>query len=209
MKLYFIRHGETEWNKQRKLQGQVDIPLNEYGRSLAKITAEGMADIPFDKVFTSPLKRAKETAQILCENRPVTPIEDMRLKEISFGVGEGKSLAAIHNQPGIKLYAFLHHPEDYVPPRNGETFIDMYRRCNSFIEEVLLPLESTCENVAVVAHGALNRGMIHYANHRPEKDFWSVTHKNCSVTIMDCTNGHLTILEEGKIYYKEEVEATW
>lgn len=58
MKIYMIRHGETDWNKKRKLQGQVDIPLNEFGKLLAKETAPALADVPFAVCYTSPLKRA-------------------------------------------------------------------------------------------------------------------------------------------------------
>ena len=65
MRLYMIRHGETEWNVKKRFQGQSDIPLNNEGRKIARITAEALADVPFTRVYTSPLKRAYETAIIL------------------------------------------------------------------------------------------------------------------------------------------------
>ena len=75
MKLYIVRHGETDWNKARKIQGQSDIPLNAFGRHLARETAKGLADVHFDLCFTSPLSRAKETARIILEGRDVPIIE--------------------------------------------------------------------------------------------------------------------------------------
>ena len=69
MKLYMVRHGETDWNKARRIQGQVDIPLNEFGRRLAKKTALGLADVPFDLCYTSPMSRAKETAKLILQGR--------------------------------------------------------------------------------------------------------------------------------------------
>ena len=75
MKLYIVRHGETDWNKARKIQGRSDIPLNEFGRHLARETAKGLADVHFDLCFTSPLSRAKETAQIILDGRDVPIIE--------------------------------------------------------------------------------------------------------------------------------------
>lgn len=69
LKLYLIRHGETDWNKEFKIQGSSDIELNEYGRELAFITREGLRHIPFDIAYTSPLKRAKETAEIILGGR--------------------------------------------------------------------------------------------------------------------------------------------
>ena len=95
MKIYMIRHGETDWNKKRKLQGQVDIPLNEFGKLLAKETAPALADVPFAVCYTSPLKRAAETAiapktraQI---RRAVFPIFDLRSNE---AMKEAKATAA-------------------------------------------------------------------------------------------------------------------
>ena len=63
MKLYMIRHGQTEWNKEKRLQGRADIPLNAYGIQLAEETRDGLLGVRFDIAFTSPLKRAKKTAQ--------------------------------------------------------------------------------------------------------------------------------------------------
>ena len=80
MELYLIRHGETDYNKERKIQGSCDIPLNEYGRELAKVTAEGLKDIPFDVIFTSPLCRARETAEWIARGRQIPVYEDKRLQ---------------------------------------------------------------------------------------------------------------------------------
>ena len=209
MKIYFIRHGETIWNKEKKIQGQSDIPLNEYGKELAHITAEAIKDIPFDIVYSSPLIRAKETAEILVKNRNLEIYEHPLLTEMSFGEGEGESLPQIHTHPEMKLHNFIHNPGEYTPPAGGETFEELYERCKTFIENYILPVEHEYASMLIVGHGALIRGMIHYINQRPSKDFWIVTHKNCSVTIVDCTNGKLTLLEEAKIFYQEETQATW
>ena len=85
MKIYLMRHGETKWNKRSKLQGQVDIPLAPKGIEQAEMTSEGMKDIPFDHIFSSPLKRAYKTAQVVRRDRPIEIVRDDRLKEMSFG----------------------------------------------------------------------------------------------------------------------------
>ena len=70
MRLYIIRHGETPWNRQRKLQGRTDIPLNEFGESLARVTGQALAEVPFDLCIVSPLTRTRQTAlQVLGENK--------------------------------------------------------------------------------------------------------------------------------------------
>ena len=209
MKIYFVRHGETIWNKEKRIQGQSDIPLNEYGKELAEITADAIKDIPFDIVYSSPLIRAKETAEILVKKRNLEIHEDNRLLEMSFGEGEGESLPEIHAHPEMKLHNFIHNPGNYTPPVGGETFEELYARCKSFIEEVIIPAEKKYDSMLLVGHGALIRGMIHYINNRPSKDFWIVTHKNCAVTIAECMDGKLTLLEEAKIYYHEKEQTNW
>ena len=90
MKIYLFRHGETDWNKARRLQGQSNIPLNPFGRELAMKTAEALQDISFDRAFSSPLSRAVETAQILLGDTQIPVITDHRLLEINFGDCEGR-----------------------------------------------------------------------------------------------------------------------
>ena len=90
MKLYIIRHGETSWNVERRLQGASDTDLNENGIALAAITGAAMKEIPFDCCFSSPLKRARETARLVLAGRNIPVTEDERLREISFGEWEGR-----------------------------------------------------------------------------------------------------------------------
>ena len=85
MKLYIMRHGETAWNVEGRLQGQSDTELNENGVRLAKVTAEGLKNIPFDLGISSPLRRAKHTAELVLAGRNVPLTTDDRLMELSFG----------------------------------------------------------------------------------------------------------------------------
>jgi len=209
MLIYFIRHGETAWNKERRMQGRSDIPLNDYGRKLARITAAALSDIPFELIYTSPLLRAKETAQIMAAGRNLPVHEDVRLIEMGFGIGEGKTLEEIRSMPETGLYRFLDSPETYLPPEGAESFDELYARCQSFIKEVILPAEKTCQAMLVICHGALIRGMIHHITGMTTADFWKVTHYNCSATIASCDNGWIQLLEQGKIYYDKDVNTIW
>lgn len=89
MKLYIIRHGQTDWNIQGKIQGQTDTVLNETGIKQAQIAKENLANTEFDLVICSPLKRAKQTAEIILKERNIPVIFDDRLKETYFGKLEG------------------------------------------------------------------------------------------------------------------------
>ena len=115
MKMYIIRHGQTPWNARKCLQGRSDVDLNENGIYLAELTGKALRDVTFDMAFTSPLIRAKHTAQCILAGRKVPIIEDERLIEISFGIYEGCCYAEENRQvPQQWIENFFHAPQDYV-----------------------------------------------------------------------------------------------
>ena len=89
MKIYFVRHGQTDWNIQNRLQGSVDIPLNPTGINQAHILADKLNSIHFDLIISSPLSRALHTANIINENRNIPLMTETSLLERSFGCLEG------------------------------------------------------------------------------------------------------------------------
>ena len=103
MKLYILRHGETQWNVQKRLQGASDTELNKKGIALAEKTGEALKEIPFYCCFTSPLKRAKDTAKLALGNREIPIYEDARIQEICFGEWEGENSSLL---PQEMLYNF-------------------------------------------------------------------------------------------------------
>ncbi len=204
MKLYLLRHGETPWNKLGRFQGQTDIPLNESGRKLAVLTREGMPDIHFDRVFCSPLCRAVETAHIFLEGRfPLEQIKtDERIKEICFGENEGSSIDEAKVNPEHPMHVLLWHPEQYQPQNGkGESLAQVAERAGDFLQNEILPLEGKCENVLVVAHGALNRSIVVAAGLKRIEDFWIAKYLNCCVTILEINQGKISMLKEAEIFY--------
>ena len=109
--LYIMRHGKTDWNAMRKLQGRTDIPLNEEGRQMAEHARTEYADIHFDICYCSPLIRAKETAEIVLKGRNIPIITDDRLKEMSFGSYEGT--ANCITTPGCPIKNLFLDPANY------------------------------------------------------------------------------------------------
>lgn len=208
MEIYLFRHGETDWNKERRLQGQTDIPLNEYGRELAVRTAEAMGEISFDRAFCSPLKRARETAGILL-GAAETPLEtDRRLMEVGFGECEGAGFDEAKQNPAHPLYNFYVHPERYVPPKGGETFQEVQQRGRQFLEEKIYPLEGVCGSVLIVAHGAFNRGILNDILGIPLERFWEIELPNCAASILSLEGGRLRVTEISKVYYGTPVNGS-
>lgn len=205
MLIYLMRHGETDWNKARRLQGQSDIPLNEYGIELAVKTAEALANVPFDMAFCSPLGRAEETARIILGERKTPLHTDMRLKEINFGTNEGICFDAAKQNPEDPLHDFFCRPESYLPPEGAESFTQVAERGRSFLQEKILPLEDNCEALLIVAHGAFNRSLLNSIMGTPIKDFWQISLPNCAVSILSLEDGKFKVLEESKVYYGNPV----
>lgn len=209
MIIYLMRHGETDWNKKGCFQGQVDVPLNDYGRELARVTSEALKDVKFEAAFCSPLIRAVETAEIMLKGRRVpnghqkVPLMvDNRLKEFNFGAGEGSNIAQMRSDPTEPLYYLLNDPKRYVPPEGGETLEEVCKRSSSFMEERILPLEKQYETVLIVAHGVMNRSIINPIAGIPMENFWEIQMRNCTVSILSLVNGRFQVEEKGRIYYE-------
>lgn len=209
MRLYIIRHGETSWNRERRLQGRSDIALNEKGRALARATAEGMKHIPFDMAFTSPLMRARETAQILIGERAVPVVEDERIIEISFGAYEGtrwteKEITSEQTRgAAYEITNFFYHPERYTPPENGETLQQLAARTADFMKDLCGRRELADKTVLVSTHGAAARALLNSLRTFPMSDFWHTgVAPNCGVAIVECRGGETRLLQENVTYYE-------
>ena len=208
MKLYFIRHGETDWNKVRKLQGQIDIPLNEFGRKLAVDTAPAFKDVAFDVIYTSPLGRAKETMQIVAGEQDAPVIEDDRIKEMGFGIYEGYYCKGENfNIPDPDFHYFYDNPEAFKAPEKGEDFWMLSERLDNFLTELLEAYASTDKTVLVSTHGAALCGIMRLLKNKPMKEFWGKgVHKNCAVTLVNVSPEKIEIEWENRIFYEAEVE---
>ena len=179
MVLYFIRHGETSWNVEGKMQGQTDIPLNENGIRLAEETAEGMKEIPFDLCITSPLSRARQTAEIVLGGRKVPIIEDARIEELSFGNWEGIGC----------------RPENYAVPTPIEEFQKFYTEPFAFV-----PGEGG-ETILIATHGCALRAILHNI-YEDKADFWhGFVPVNCAVSVVEVKDGNAKLVGDDRIYY--------
>ena len=206
MNIYLMRHGETPWNKEKRIQGQQDILLNERGRQLARATKEGWKEPVFDYVFSSPLSRAYETAQILA-GKGQEIITDRRLKEIGFGDAEGLSMRRARSDKENPIGRFFEHPDEYEPANGGESLDEVMARGMEFMEQVIVPLEKGCKNLLIVAHACIIRSIISGIEQIPTAEFWSgPPYKNCCVSLIECINGKMKVVEEARIYYEEREE---
>lgn len=201
MLLYLIRHGETDWNKHGKLQGRTDIPLNDAGRLVAELTREGLKDVAFDVAFTSPLMRAKETAEIILRGRNVPIIEDERIIEVCFDEYEG----AEKNGADDNIEYFFQNPELYIPKGEGESHKQVLQREKAFLEELFHDSKYKNSTILISTHGAALSGLLCIIKGWPVADFWKGgLHKNCGMSIIEVHDSVPQIIAEAIVAYDEK-----
>lgn len=185
MEIYIVRHGQTVWNKSRRLQGSKDIALSEEGREAAIRRREQLKDIDFDMIYSSPLSRAYETACIIRGDKDIEIIKDDRLREINFGVNEGESSIELQKDKSNPFCKFFDDPGNYEAPKGGESLKDVCARTKQFMEQVIEPRRNELDRVLITGHGAMNKGiMCHVLNHGLD-EYWSGgLQKNCGILIV-------------------------
>lgn len=204
MKLYLIRHGETDYNKQKRNQGQIDIPLNDYGRELAVKTRAGLADIPFSLCLSSPLVRARETAELILAGRDVPIMTDQRIIEISFGEYEGRcwNPEAWDERMPREFQCFFDEPGKYQAPVDGESLEALKERTGHFLRDICHRKDYADYTILVSTHGAALAGILANIKNLPVERFWGDgCSSNCGVTEVLVEDGILEILAENVTYY--------
>lgn len=186
MKLYILRHGVTDWNREYRLQGQTDTRLNEDGRQMARKVSKEYKDVRIDFIFSSPLMRAYETAQIVKGDRNIEIVTDDRLKEMCFGEYEGTTKA--DREPGCCIAIYFEAPNHYKADRGAEELDSLIGRAKDFLDTVIFPLAEKYPDAGVLVsgHGALNKALMLNLTGAEKKDFWGVrVQKNCDIVAFD------------------------
>ena len=150
--IYIIRHGQTDWNIEHRIQGKTDIVLNTEGIKQVELITQKIANLKIDSIISSDLKRAYMTAQIINEKFNKTIKADKRLREFNFGTLEGITRKQITQEIWGK---FDENPKQF----NAETKKEVFNRIKSFIDDI--KSKNSNKNVLVVTHGGPIR-MINY-----------------------------------------------
>lgn len=172
MKLYVARHGETEWNVQRKVCGSTDIPLTDTGIEQAKQLAEEAAELGIDIIIASTMIRAQQTAAAVSERIGVPVWTDERIVEHDFGVHEG-----------VDWYDpdFVAHKQQFACRHpGGESWMDVAYRVYGFVEE--LKEKYPDKNIMVVCHNGICRIIRTYFVDLSNEGFFHFSQNNASAT---------------------------
>lgn len=178
MKIWIARHGQTNLNKQRMIQGHTDEPLNETGIRQAYDMRQMIGDIHFDAVYASPLQRAIKTATILGNVDESKVVIDPRIIEVSFGNYELKN----YDHQGLTMTAYWLLPEIFPAPRTVESIAQMKDRSTSFLQEIE---QKDYENVLVTCHGGIMRVISGYLAGRKNGLMWRPRPENCEIRVFE------------------------
>jgi len=198
--LIVIRHGETAWNRERRLQGQIDIPLNDTGRAQARALAEALTGEPIDAVYSSDLGRAMETATPLAQALGLRVRAEPRLRERCYGALENMTYAEVAEKRPEDFARWQARVPDFAPP-GGESLREFHERA---VEAALsLARRHPGERIAVVAHGGVLDCLYREATGMTLEAPRQHELLNASVNRLRCDSANLTLLQWADVSHLE------
>ncbi len=188
--IFLIRHGLTDYNEEKKMQGLIDVPLNNRGKEQAQAAAKELSEVESDLIVHSPLIRAAQTAEIIAgrQKRPkLRPLSS--LVEMDIGDYEGKSFKSYEEE--MPDYCLKWRYNKDIPLPGGESYQDVYLRVK---DDILKLIQEDFKTLFIVAHSAVNRALLSHILNIDVQQGRSFTQENCSLSKITL------IMQEDKIY---------
>lgn len=191
IRLFLTRHGQTEWNIERRFQGSKDSPLTEIGIQQARSLGERLLNEKIDTIYSSHLLRAYKTADIIRNNRKIEIIEDRNLSEMKFGDWEGLRHDELAGKFSAEYDAFWNAPHLYSPT-SGENFKDFKTRVLESLNTIIK--NHNGENVLIVTHTVVLKQIMSYFEDRPLEKLWDPPYMHpTSLSIVEIDNNETRI----------------
>jgi broad specificity phosphatase PhoE len=194
MKLILVRHGETEWNQQHRVQGSIDVPLNRKGLEQARKVAMRLKNEPIDMIYCSSMRRARQTAAEIVKFHDAPVSYSGFIREKSFGKTEGMSSGEYR-----KLREGSGLPYHLFRPHGGENYADVSKRVRKFL--ALLKRSHGKETVLIVSHGGIIRTIITIMCKKPLENIMELEQHNTAVSVIELNPGR-----KPKVHYLNSTE---
>lgn len=191
-RLFLVRHGETMWNVEGRLQGHADEPLNEHGHDQARHLAERLRDVSFSTAYSSDLARTRETMETIMKDYEQNSYESTHLlREISHGSWEGLTHDQLNERfPDTYPRRFMADDPTFAPP-DGESLEAFFERVGTFAERLRAEHRDGDENVLIVSHGGVLRALLICLLDFPLTSLWQLHSSHGSVSIIELwPDGH-------------------
>ncbi|MCK8817384.1 alpha-ribazole phosphatase [Natroniella sulfidigena] len=188
-----VRHGETEWNRDFKFQGSKDIELSAEGKEQGAKLAARFASEKIDKVYSSNLTRAYQTASLVAEKHDLEVIQVDGLQEINFGKWEGMTYQEINKEFDFTVDEWMKDPANKKPPA-GESLKQLEKRTVKALEKVLEEEEGN--KIVIVSHGGVIRTLLCNLLEMPLSKSWRLKQSNTAVNILKFYEGEESVILE-------------
>ncbi|MEH2261614.1 histidine phosphatase family protein [Nostoc sp.] len=190
VRLLLVRHGETDWNRQTRFQGQIDVPLNDNGRQQSQKAGEFLQEVAIDFAVSSTMLRPKETAEIILKQHPNVELDLQNgLREISHGLWEGKLETEIEQEFPGELQRWRLVPAEVQMPE-GENLQEVWERSVAAWQSIVeAALTNQFKTVLVVAHDATNKTLLCHILGLSLENFWNFRQGNGAVSVIDYLSG--------------------
>lgn len=205
--IYLVRHGQTEWNVEHRLQGHQDSPLTELGIKQAEWLGESIQNEQIDMIYSSSSLRARRTAEIIRGIRDIDIIDSHELKEIHLGIWEGKAMAEVKELDPEQFDHFWNDPDKFKV-QGSETFQEVSDRAINKLRQIIS--ENQGKSVLIVTHTVVVKLIMAYFEERPMKEIWSppYIHPACLCKVEIETDKPKIVLHGDITHYKEEPDAS-
>ncbi|NJO91940.1 MAG: histidine phosphatase family protein [Chloroflexia bacterium] len=198
--IYFVRHGQTEWNIERRYQGCGDSPLTEQGVNQAKALSKHIENVHFDAIYCSPRGRAQETAKIVRGNRDLEIITVDDFQEINVGEYEGRLYDDMKNENPDLYHGFWESPDLFLP-KTGESFTDVGNR--TYPALLKIAKKHSGQRVLIVSHAVAIMSALNKIAGIPLHRFWEKMLHQTSLSIAEYENGEFSIIKYGSTKHLE------
>jgi broad specificity phosphatase PhoE len=185
-----VRHGATDWNEEGRVQGRADVPLNARGVAEAQALGERLRTMAFDAAYTSTLRRARQTAEIILVGSGVVPVGVGALAELSYGAWQGTTHEEWRERDPEIAARWEQAPWTVAFP-DGESLEQLHRRAVPVWEDIVQAHHG--ETVLVSAHGHLNRVLLLHLLDLPRERFWTVAQPNASCVLVEYDGGRVQV----------------
>ncbi|WP_409291368.1 histidine phosphatase family protein [Peribacillus sp. SCS-37] len=205
LNLYIVRHGETEWNTEKRMQGWLDSPLTENGKASALLLGEKLKDVKLDAIYSSTSGRASVTAELIRGERQLPLYLDDLLREMRLGDWEGETHRSIEENYASDFHAYWHTPHLFRCT-GSETFSETKERAEEMLEKIKEKHPSG--SILIVTHAVIIKCLYAIFRNLPVAGIWEPPFiHNTSLTQVEMNDSGCRILLEGEVLRQPEIPA--
>jgi len=195
--IILARHGETEWNVEEIFRGRIDIELNETGIKQARLLAEYLSDVEIQAIYSSPLKRALRTAEIIASYHKLDIEITPGLIDFNYGQWQGLPHQEVEDKYKELYGEWISSPERVKMPA-GESLDEVRERAIGVVDDVIAKYEGT---VVLVSHRVVNKVLICALLGLDNSHFWNIRQDTCGVTTFTCENDRFILTKHNDTSY--------